>query len=131
MKPNCYRRNLIEYYSHPEDFAENPTRISLSKGKRKSNLSTEEQELMEILTELGVGEQVQRNLRVGPHSIGWALVGPNGKRGIEWDGGNSSSEESLRQHLTLQRAGWEFFRIQRLEWLYDRKRVVERLKGWL
>ena len=130
MKPNCYRRNLIEYYTDQAGFTQ--AAPSLTQRTGKSSLPEAEQDLMDLLNEWGMSDQVRRNMKVGKYQLPLALVGPNGKRAIEWDGEASTDvETNLHQHLTLERAGWKFFRIQRTEWLYNREGVAARLKGWL
>lgn len=131
MNPNCYRKRLIEYFSA------NGGDIPANYSKRKvaymhPSTGRVGENLYEWMLELLGEESLFPQYKIGPYSIDLAIIRDGKKQALFIDGGSEVAKDhlssSLQQQLILERAGWDCYRIQALEWKMEEQQVQQDLR---
>lgn len=140
MNPECYRKKLIDYYQlHAARFSE-PAAVTASLPDLLEQVDTYggdfQASVCRFLFEQGLGDYLHPQLEVGKYRIDFGLIAGNRKLAIECDGDRHAADldrvrEDIARQLILERAGWQFFRIQSTDWYYRREIVVQALLAWI
>ncbi|MEL6191875.1 MAG: AAA domain-containing protein [Bacteroidota bacterium] len=131
MNPECLRSKLIHYYEDHQ--AEDLGRVDINALKTKAEMcSPLSKEVCDGLIHMGWANHLQTNLKIGPYRIDLAIIKDGRKLAIMCDDkAMDSAKEAIRQQLVLERAGWQFFRVQPLSWIHDKAGVMEDIRAFL
>lgn len=128
MNPECLRSKIINYY---QDYQiEEHEHIDIHALKAKAEMcSPLAKEVCDGLIHIGWAKHLSSNLKMGPYRIDLAIITEGRKLAIMCDDNRHvSAKEAIRQQLVLERAGWQFFRVQPLQWMYSKQEVMEELR---
>lgn len=143
MNTDCWRYKLINYYQNidNEDFHKKLTREDLL-SKTDPNSGDFEKSVCRFLIDNNYGDFITPQYQIGPYKIDFGVILPNGednsesKLAIECDGyqyHNSANQvkEDIDRQIILERAGWQFYRVNSIEWYGEREKVEGRMRSWL
>jgi len=129
MKPVCFRKRLIDYFSL-QMMNQEEERPTYQAKDMHASLGKVGQEVFSTLQEQGFEKSLIPQYKLGPYHIDLALITEGKKRAIFIDvEGNSA--DNLNHQLVLERAGWACFRVQALEWMVQKTQVQEKLRKWM
>ncbi len=139
MKPDCYRKRLIDYYSNIQNQSSKPVGINNLQtllNKTDINSGDFERNVCKLLYNKGFGDNLYPQFRVGKYIIDFGLIINNRKLAIECDGftyhsGIVKIKEDINRQLILERAGWRFKRIQSADWFYRNSDASCDLLNWI
>ncbi|MEM8899384.1 MAG: AAA domain-containing protein, partial [Bacteroidota bacterium] len=131
MNPECLRSKLIHYYEDHQ--TEDRGRIDINALKTKAEMCSPLSKVVcDGLIHMGWANHLQTNLKIGPYRIDLAIIKDGRKLAIMCDDKvMDSAKEAIRQQLVLERAGWQFFRVQPLSWIHDKAGVMEGISTFL
>lgn len=127
MKEQCLRRQLLDWMMesdlHP---------VKVSEAKLMAGEGSVMGEIQTYLRQLEL-EGLNYQLPIGGQVVPIALTGPQPPVGIFLDGipGVSDLDASLNAQLTLERSGWQVYRLSALLWQVDRPMAEAQLRSWL
>ncbi len=138
INPECYRKKIIDYYSNYREsnklaksnlLQDLLNRVDASSGDFEKGVCT-------FLYNNNYGNQINPQYKVGGYVIDFGIIMNNKKIAIECDGytyhsGYEKIREDIKRQEILERAGWQFFRIQSTEWFYKNDQVCRKLLKWL
>jgi very-short-patch-repair endonuclease len=137
MNPDCYRKKLLDYYLTAQ-IKPPVVNKSLQELLRKTDATSGnlEKEVCEYLYNKGWGEYIYPQFSVGNYKIDFGIIHNGKKLAVECDGihyasGMDKIKEDIQRQLILERAGWQFFRVQSTEWFYNKEQLGNRLTEWL
>lgn len=129
MKPICFRKRMINYFGMQMVQGEKETPVYQAEDMHPS-LGDLGRKVFERLEAKGLGEHLMPQYKLGPYKIDLAIISEGQKRGIFIDVGEHSAE-NLEQQLVLERAGWDCYRVQALEWMIKEEEAIEKLYAWI
>ena len=130
IKPDCHRKRLIDHFEANANSSPAAAPLNLVRHMDPQTGSCG-WEVLEFLREKGLGESLRPQFQVGPYRIDLAVMREGRKLALFIDGASKRSEkeinESIRQQLVLERAGWQCLRIPALKWQFQREEMEELL----
>jgi len=143
MNKDCWRQKLITYYENidDEEFQKKFTRDELL-SLTDPNSGDFEKSVCNFLIDNNYGDFLKPQYEIGPYRIDFGVVMPSEgdkselKLAIECDGYQyHSSADQVRddvdRQLILERAGWQFFRLNSIEWYGSRNLSEDKVRKWL
>lgn len=143
MNKDCWRFKLINYYENVDDeeFQKKFSRDELL-SMTDPNSGDFEKSTCNFLIDNNYGDYIKPQYQIGPYKIDFALVLPGEKDSselklaIECDGYQyHSSADQVRndidRQLILERAGWQFYRLNSIDWYGNRTQTEDVMRKWL
>ncbi|MEM6802255.1 MAG: AAA domain-containing protein, partial [Bacteroidota bacterium] len=123
MKPTCFRKRLIEYFDL-QMRQENKDQKIFQAEDMHASLGEMGRLIFQRLAEQELADELIPQYKLGPYEIDLALMKDGKKKAIFFDV-VQHSEENLDKQLVLERAGWDCYRIQALNWILDQEGSFE------
>ena len=142
MNPACYRKKLIDYYAQTirQYGYQQPTTVEPDLQALLKQVDAQsgkfERTVCEFLYRNGYGNYLRPQFKVGSYRIDFGLIKNHKKLAIECDGvayhsGLDNIQADIHRQLILERAGWQFFRVQSTEWFFENEKVGAALLKWI
>ncbi|MDW3649520.1 MAG: AAA domain-containing protein [Bacteroidia bacterium] len=129
MKPECFRKRIIDYFSIQMMENEKEEKVYQASDMHAS-LGEMGRMVFEKLAEEGFGEHLVPQYKLGPYEVDLALIKDGKKKAIFLDLMKGSAD-NLDKQLVLERAGWDCYRLQPLEWVLSEEGAMEKLSQWV
>ena len=129
MKPECFRKRIIDYFSIQMMENEKEEKVYQAADMHAS-LGEMGRTVFEKLAEEGHEEHLVPQYKLGPYEVDLALIKDGKKKAIFLDVLKGSAD-NLEKQLVLERAGWDCYRLQALEWVLSEERSMEKLSQWV
>lgn len=138
INPECYRKKILDYYANYNrgDNGKAATTLQDLLNKVDPNAGPFERSVCTFLFNNRYGNYLHPQYNVGNYTIDFGIIIKGKKLAIECDGymqnaGLEKIKEDIKRQQILERAGWQFFRVQSTEWFYRNEQVGQKLLSWL
>ena len=131
LPQDCYRAKLLRYYTQTQKELESnvvqKTTLNHILQQTDAQNAAIELPVATFLHEKGYAPFLHPQFRIGKYVVDFAIIKDGKKLAVECD----SRHADVSQQIVLQRAGWQFYRLQAIAWSADVEQTKAELMSFL